>query len=298
MAKQFNDLGLGNKARRLINQDGSFNVIRKGQTASFINTYQQLIKMPWIPFLLLTLLFVFIINCLFASIYYAIGVDHFNGIAPGSLTDEYLKCLFFSFQTFTTVGYGHISPIGNLTSLLAAFEALTGLMVFAIITGLLYGRFAKPTAKFLYSNNLLVSPFGQSQSLQFRIVNKRKSMIMDMRATLLVSFKNIDGSRSYRQLELEREAVVLFPLNWTIVHPITEQSPLFDKSKERLVELDAEFIVVLKGYDDSFSQEIHSIFSYSHKDMIWNAKFNLMYESLDDGSTVLHVDRLSDYTLL
>ncbi len=118
-------------------------------------------------------------------------------------------------------------------------------------------------------------------------------MIMDMRARLLVSFQEKGSARTYRPLELERESVVLFPLNWTIVHPITEQSPLYQKTATELAQLDAEFITVLKGYDDTFSQEIHSIHSYSHNEIEWNARFDLMYESNSDGSTTLHVDQIN-----
>jgi len=293
---QFNDLGLGTKARRLVNQDGSFNVVRVGQPTSFINIYQWLIKMKWWPFLLLALGVVIIINSLFATIYFLIGVEHFSGIDAVTPAEHYLKCLFFSLQTFTTVGYGYISPLGHIVSLIAAFEALTGLMIFAIITGLLYGRFAKPTARFMFSKNLLISPFKDGLSLQFRIVNQRKSMIMDLRARILVSFKGKDGTRSYRSLELERDNVVLFPLNWNIVHPIDEKSPLYGKQAIELAELDTEFIIVLKGYDETFSQEIHSIHSYLYYDVVWNARFNLMYESNPDGSTTLHVDQINSYT--
>jgi len=296
--KEFNDLGLGTKARRLINHDGSFNVTRVGQPISFINVYQWLIRMKWLPFLLLTLSIVIIINSLFATLYFFIGINHFTGIEAATSWEQYLKCMFFSFQTFTTVGYGYISPQGHVASSIAAFEALTGLMIFAIITGLLYGRFAKPAAKFLFSENILFSPFQEGRSLQFRIINQRKSMVMDMRVRMLVSFREKNGARTYKALELERDNVVLFPLNWTIVHPITNASPIHGKTLEELQQLDAEFIIVLKGYDDTFSQEIHSIHSYTYHDIVWNAKFNLMYESSEDGSTLLHVNRLNDYTRL
>ncbi len=175
MAMQFNDLGLGTKATRLVNKDGSFNVNRTGQAISFINLYQWLIRMPWIPFLFLILLMVFLINCIFASVYFFIGSENFSGIVEKAAWQQYLKCLFFGLQTFTTVGYGYIAPQGFVVNFIAALEALTYLMVFAIITGLLYGRFAKPSAQFIYSKNMLVTPFQEGNSLQFRIINKRKA---------------------------------------------------------------------------------------------------------------------------
>lgn len=296
--KQFNDLGLGTKAARLVNKNGSFNVKRKGQPFTFVNLYQNLIKMTWFEFLALTLSILFFINLLFASLYFFIGVAQMSGAQTGKPVNDFLNCLFFSFQTFTTVGYGHLSPDGNFMSFVAAFEAMTGLMVFAIITGLLYGRFAKPSAKILYSKNLIVAPYQDGLSYQFRITNKRKSVIMDIHARILVSFSEKGRTRTYSPLELERPSVVLFPLNWTIVHPVTKDSPLFGKSKEELAKLDAEFIIVIKGYDDTFSQDVNSIHSYRHDEIIWGAKFDIMYESDDDGYTVLHVDKLSNYSPL
>jgi inward rectifier potassium channel len=297
MAKrQFNDLGLGNRVTRLVNKNGSFNVRRKGQPFTTANLYQTLIKMSWIQFHALTLTVLLLINLLYALLYYVLGVTQMSGAQTGDALNDFLNCLFFSFQTFTTVGYGHLSPDGNLVSFIAAFEAMTGLMIFAVITGLLYGRFAKPSAKILYSKNLLVAPYNDGISYQFRIMNKRKSVIVDINAKVLVSFMEPGKARVYRPLELERSSVVLFPLNWTIVHPVTKESPLYGKTGEELAQLDTEFIIVIKGYDDTFSQEVNSIHSYRYDELVWGAKFDIMYESGDDGFTVLHVDKLSDFT--
>ncbi len=293
---QFNDLGLGVKAKRLITKDGKYNVHRNGQHSGLINTYQQLIGMSWLPFLLLVVLMVFLVNCIFATLYFFIGVEYFTGIEAETVFGQYLKCLFFSLQTFTTVGYGYIAPKGFLVNFLAAFEALTGLMIFAIITGLLYGRFAKPNAKILYSDNMLVAPYEEGWSYQFRIVNRRKSIIMDIHARVLVGFtEKGKTTRSFFPLELERDKIVLFPLNWTLVHPLNEKSPLWSKTPEDLAHADTEFIIVLKGYDDTFSQEVNSIYSYRTSEIVFGAKFELMYEPGEDGTTMMHVDKLSSF---
>jgi inward rectifier potassium channel len=295
MSKQFNDLGLGTKVKRLVNQDGSFNVKRMGLGLSTVNLYQDLIKMSWLKFLILVISSLFLINGLFAVGYLVVGVENFSGMATGNLIDDILQCFFFSFQTFTTVGYGHIAPRGNFLSLIAAVEAMTGLMVFAIITGLLYGRFAKPSAKILYSDNMLVAPFGDGLGLQFRVVNMRKSTIMDIGARVIYSHQEKGKSRFYAPLELERNQVTLFPLNWTIVHPITDKSPIYGKSFEELSKIDAEFIVVLKGYDDTFSQDVNSIHSYRHEEIIWGAKFEPMYAINENNVVELDFSKLSNF---
>ena len=298
MSKQFNDLGLGTKVKRLVNKNGSFNVKRVGLGFSTVNLYQELVKMSWAKFLLLVISTLFLINILFAVSYYLIGMENFSGMIPGSFIDNLLQCFFFSFQTFTTVGYGHIAPRGNLLSLMASLEAMTGLMIFAIITGLLYGRFAKPSAKILFSENILIAPFGDGISLQFRIVNKRKSTIMDISARVIYSHQEKGKSRVYLPLDLERSQVTLFPLNWTIVHPITEKSPIYGKTNEDLAKFDTELIVVLKGYDDTFSQDINSIHSYHYEEIIWGAKFDPMYDINSSNVVELDFSKLSSYQKL
>lgn len=297
MAKQFNDFGLGAKVKRLVNNDGTFNTRRVGLPVSTVNIYQDLVKMSWVKFLTLVIFSLFLINAGFACIYYWIGVEHFGGMVKGNETDNFLQSFFFSFQTFTTVGYGHIAPRGYFLSLIASLEAMTGLMVFAIITGLLYGRFSRPSAKILFSENMLISPLAEGgQALVFRIVNMRKSTIMDVSARVIYSYQEKGKGRAYFALELERSQVTLFPLNWNIVHPITEKSPLFGKTQEELFKLDGEFIVVIKGFDDTFSQDVNAVRSYRVDEIVWDAKFDLMYETIDDHTVVLDFRKLNSYT--
>lgn len=296
MNNQFNDFGLGNKVRRLVNHDGSFNVKRVGLPISTVNIYQDLIKMSWFKFLTLVTIALFLLNAGFALIYYFIGVDHFSGMIPGNEIDNFLQSFFFSFQTFTTVGYGHIAPRGYFLSLIASLEAMTGLMVFAIITGLLYGRFSRPNAKILFSENMLVTTSETGNSLTFRIVNVRKSTIMDLSARVIYSYQEKGKARSYFALDLERSQVTLFPLNWTLLHPINDKSPLFGKTLEELIKLDGEFIVVIKGYDDTFSQEVNAIRSYRVHELVWGAKFDLMYENQDNHSVILDFSKLNNYS--
>ena len=297
MAAQFNDFGLGGKVKRLINHKGDFNVKRVGLPVSTVNIYQDLIKMSWTKFLILVPLALFFVNGAFALVYYFIGVENFIGMVPGSRLDHFLQSFFFSFQTFTTVGYGHIAPRGYVLSLVAAIEAMTGLMMFAIITGLLYGRFSKPTARILFSDNMLVSPSDtEGNNLIFRIANKRKSNIVNVSARLIYSYQEQGKGRKYFSLELERNQVTLFPLNWNIVHPINAESPLYGKTQEDLNKLDGEIIVLIKGYDDTFSHEVHAITSYHVEEIIWGARFDLMYETQDDHTVLLDFRKLNDYT--
>ncbi len=306
MAKQkpVNDPGLGQRfskrtAQKIINDDGSFNVKRIG-SGSFLNDiYHYLLHLTWGKFILLVLAYYGVANLLFASVYFYIGVEHLYGANNESVMDEFLSSFFFSAQTFTTVGYGGISPKGISASVAAAFEALFGLMSFAFITGLLYGRFIKPTAKILFSENALISPYnGDGRAIMFRVANKRKNELIETSATVMMMTvdKTSDGySRNYTDLELEIDAIKFFPLNWTIVHPIDENSPLYGKGKDFFESHDVEFLVLIKAFDDTFSQTVYARYSYKWDEVVWGAKYLRPFYLDDDGRVVMDLADLNNY---
>ncbi|MEO1049220.1 MAG: ion channel [Bacteroidota bacterium] len=300
--KSVNDPGLGVKYRentkRIINKDGSFNVVRKGFRFNPRNTYQALITMSWSRFFLLMFAFLFAINCIFAGVYTMIGVEHLSGALHESLWSDFNNSLFFSFQTFTTVGYGRIAPNGTLMSFIAAIESIIGLMCFALITGLLYGRFSKPSARLLYSDKLLIAPYKDLTSLQFRVANRRRSTLMEMEATvMLMTIEMTDGqfNRNYQPLKIETPNILFFPLNWTIVHPIDEKSPLFGKSKDDLMRMNAEVMILIKGFDETFSQVVHSRFSYLADEIEWGARFKPAYFTSNTGDIVFNIHGVHEY---
>ncbi len=299
------DPGLGEKylekGSRSINPDGSFNIKRSGSGFHYKDLYQYLINISWTKFFLLTLLGYVIANVSFAAIYFVIGENNLIGTHDGSSKKSFLDGLFFSVQTLTTVGYGGIIPRGVLTNVVAALEAMTGLLGFALITGLLYGRFSKPSARILYSKNLIVTPGEKNYSLMFRIANQRNTNIMEIEARVLFSyidFSSKEQIRRYIALNLERSSVYLFPTNWTIVHSIDDESPMFGKTLNELKEMHAEFLILIKGFDDTFSQVVHSRYSYNYEDIVWNAKFIKAYSTDESGSVVFHLPDIHKYELV
>ena len=291
------DLGFGTKicekGGRLINRDGTFNVERQGQ---YIWTpYQTLVEMSWLRFLSLVGLCFFGINAVFTLFFYWCGVNGFSGLEVGSHFELLIQLFFFSVQTFTTVGYGAISPISLEANLIATFDAFLGLLAFALATGLLFARFAKPKAQILFSKHALISPYNDGWSFQFRIVNMRSNNIINMEAKVAMTWlENEKGStiRRFANLQLERNKVSLFPLNWTIVHPIDSNSPLYQKDMEDLKKMNVEFLILISGYDDSFAQEVHDNGSYIADEIIWNAQFEGMYYPADNR-TVLELDKIN-----
>lgn len=297
-ADENNDLGFGDKicSGRLINQNGSFNIERRGHLAW--TPYQDLVEMSWPRFLLLTGLVFVGINVIFAFLFLLVGADGFSGLQDMDTFPRFWQLFFFSIQTFTTVGYGSISPVGLTANMLAGLNAFVGLLGFALATGLVFARFAKPKSQVLFSKNVLIAPYRDGWSLQFRIVNIRNNNIINLQATVAMTWteKGKDHSpvRRFASLPLERSKVALFPLNWTIVHPIDETSPLYDKSEADLKRMNVEFLVLISGYDDSFAQEIHDNASYTTDELVWNARFVPMYYP-GNGQTILELNKINDY---
>lgn len=296
------DLGFGAKigssGGRLINRDGSFNVVRTGIGAW--TPYQTLVEMPWGRFFGLVVLFYLGVNLVFASLFLLVGVQQISGATPGALGENFANAFFLSVQTFTTVGYGALSPQGIAANIVAAFDALTGLMSLALATGLLFARFSKPRAQILFSEHAIIAPYQHGMSFQFRIANLRNNNIINLKAKVNMTWmEEVDGraQRRFAGLSLERDQVFLFPLNWTIVHPINAKSPLWGKTLEDLRQMRAEFIILLQGYDETFAQDVHTNGSYTSDEIIWNARFQLMYFP-KDGHTELKLDRINDIVRL
>ncbi len=192
--------------RRAINKDGGFNVRRRGLSWHDIHPYLFMVRISWPRFLGLIFAGYLTTNLLFALVYYAIGTTHLHGADAATAWVRFLNAFFFSAHTLTTVGYGSISPEGVVANSVAAFEALMGLMAFALATGLLFGRFSRPAARLAFSDRVLIAPYGDRQSLQFRIANRRTNNLMELEARiLLMTVENTDGKlrRRYAPLILK-----------------------------------------------------------------------------------------------
>jgi inward rectifier potassium channel len=262
--------------------------------------YQSLVEMPWTRFFLLLGTVYLGINAIFGVLFYMCGLDSFSGLQAGSTAWEYLQLFFFSVQTFTTVGYGSISPQGLAANFIATIDAFFGLISFALATGLLFARFSKPKAQILFSKHALIAPYNGGWSFQFRIANLRNNNIINLEAKVTMTWlEDNQGSklRRFQPLELERSKVSLFPLNWTIVHPIDTESPFCGKSQEDLEEIEAEILILISGFDDTFAQSIHDNGSYLAREIIWQAKFEGMYHP-ENGKTILDLNKINAFGLV
>ena len=292
------DPGIGEKfsrrTKRAINHDGSFNVRRRGGPHRR-DPYQWLILMRWWPFIGVVVAFFSLLNVGFALAYLVLGLDDLPGVAaPRGWWQDFLSALFFSVQTFTSVGYGHVYPGSNGAGFLSSVEALAGVLTFALATGLLYGRFSRPTARIHFSRTAIISRRADgTPCLQFRIANQRSNILIDLQARVLLKTVDPDTTnQAYAFLPLERDAVSFFPLSWTIVHDITPESPLHGLTPADYEARDVEIIVQLKGYDDTFAQDVHARNSYIHEEIEWHRRFLRAYEVDEDGTAVIDLDQL------
>ncbi|MFN4931244.1 MAG: ion channel [Bacteroidota bacterium] len=298
------ELGFGNKAKsvRLLKHDGTFNVRRTGLPFfQNLHIYHALIEMSWLKFAAITLLFYSFMNVTFALLYVWVGIEHLSGVSGNTFLEKFWEAFFFSAQTLTTVGYGRISPEGFATSMIAAVESMIGLMGFALITGILYGKFSRPTARIIFSEKAIIAPYKDINAFEFRIVNERKNQLIEVEVQVLISMnKLIDGQRKniFLDLPLETKKVNFLPLPWTIVHAIDENSPFFGITAKELIEAAAEFIIMVKAYDDTFSQNIYKRYSYTAAEIIWGAKFNVIYKNDEDGVVNLMMDKFQEIELV
>ncbi|MEO8821540.1 MAG: ion channel [Ginsengibacter sp.] len=286
---------------RFLNKDGQPNIEKKGLGYfEQISFYHILLKMPRWKFFGTILLSYFVINLLFGAVYFFLGVTEFAGIPTHSTFDEFAESFFFSCQTFTTVGYGGISPVGFLASLFSSFEALIGLLSVAVVTGLLYGRFSRPKAYLRFSENALLAPYFKGNAIMLRLAPFKNTILTDAEAKVslgLIVEENGKLVNKFYQLPLEYDRVNSLTLNWTIVHPITETSPFYNFTEADFLAARGEILVYVKAFDDMFSNIVVTRTSYTLNEVVIGAKFEPMYHrSANENKTLLHLNKLNDYT--
>jgi inward rectifier potassium channel len=285
---------------RFFNREGGANIKKTG--VGILNRYSwyhTMLEMSRGKFLLLLLTTYIAINLVFAGIYYMIGIEHLAGILTGTTWQSFTEVFFFSTQTFTTVGYGRISPTGFATSAVATFEAFLGLLNFAIATGLFYGRFSRPQAFLRFSHNALITPHKDSIALMFRMAPYKNNNLSEAEVKLTLAMQieeNGKMANKFYPLEMEIAKINSLALSWTIVHPITEKSPLYGFTEEDIKNTRLEVLVYVKAFDEIFSNTVVGRTSYISSEIVWGARFKLMYQPSEDKShTVLDLDKLNEY---
>ncbi len=276
------DLGFGSvvsreSQTRLVNRDGSFNVARRGlRFFESFSVYHFMLTIPWWMFFGITAGSYLLANAAFGLAYLACGPNALGSNTAGMEHHTFLRAFFFSVQTISTIGYGQVVPIGIVANTLVTLEALAGLIGFAIVTGLLFARFSRPSARMLFSRHAVIAPYRGIAAFEFRVANARRNELIEVAAkVLLTRFEMVDGvhTRRYYPLALERDRVTFLPLTWTVVHPIDPDSPMYGETMDSLRRSHAEFIVLLSGFDETVAATVNQRTSYVPAEMRWGAKF-------------------------
>jgi inward rectifier potassium channel len=281
---------------RAINKDGSFNVRRRGLHGPG-NVYMHLVSLSWPRFWSSVALAYLVVNFIFAALYTMLGPSSLRAADDDIGLGTFSRAFFFSVHTLTTVGYGDLYPLGLAANVVSSVEAALGLMGFALATGLLFARFSRPNAQLVFSDRMVVAPYRDGYSLQFRIANRRANVMTDVLADMMLMTVEQDASgqlrRNFVDLKLERKKIFFLALTWTVVHPIDASSPLAGKSAADLERLQAEVLILIRGYDDSFTQVVNTRYSYRWEEIQWSARFAPTFEVAPGGHLVLDLDRIS-----
>lgn len=301
MANQIKDPGIGTKfdekVRRMINADGSYNVIKTGSTKGIRDIFKYLVEISWGQFFLLLFSGYIIFNVFFTCIYLIFGFENISGIDPKE-GPVFFQAFFFSIQTFTTVGYGTLAPLGIPTQIVASIEAFVGFMSFSLATGLLYGRFSRPKSKIKFANHFVYSKYEEGYSFKFKLTNLSEVVLQDLEAKAITMFnrENSEGKtvRTYYEVPLTLPKIDIMALTWTLVHKIDVESPFWNKKKEDIIKQQPEFLILVNGFDEIYSERTRSIKSYVAEDIIWNKNFATNFKSLDNGKLIMDIRDLNN----
>jgi inward rectifier potassium channel len=268
----------------------TFKTISKNSPSGKSNDlYHYLLKISWLEVFLIYLALFLSINLIFATLYL---------IIPGSISAspyDFRGAFFFSVQTFSTVGYGTIFPTSLYGNIIVVLEIMTGVISMAGTTGLVFAKFSRPSAKIMYSQNLLITKFDGDNVLMFRIANTRSNNIISANIELHYIFADItpEGLNIVRflPLKLKKDYSPVFSLSWSVFHTIDAASPFFGKSAEEIKLLKYDFVVILKGTDGTFSQNIYDVHRYSIKNILFNHHFVDILEQQKDGTRAIDYNK-------
>jgi inward rectifier potassium channel len=257
------------------------------------DVYHSLLTTTWLQFFGIVLVAYLGANLLFAAGYLAIG-DGIEEARPGSFADAF----FFSVQTMATIGYGKMAPRGLVANLLVTVEALIGLLGLALVTGLVFAKFSRPTARVIFSRDVVITRFDGVPSLLVRMANERGNQIAEAQAhlVLLRTERTPEGEevRRVHDLRLRRSQSAFFAFTWLVVHPITPESPLFGETAESLASKDVDLVASMTGLDETLSQSVHARHAWAIDRIRWGHRFVDVLVTLPDGRRAIDYRKFHD----
>lgn len=257
----------------------------------FQDPYHLLLTISWWRFLGMTALIYLFVNTLFATLYL---------LHPGGITntraDSFWDAFFFSAQTLGTMGYGVMAPAGRYANTISTIESFTGMLGLAQITGVIFARFSRPTARLMFSDHAVITPHDGMPSLMIRAANQRGNQMLEAEVSMTLVSNRVTSEgilmRGFSDLKVVRAKSPVFSLSWTVIHHITKDSPLYGHTPESLAILDPLIIVIISGTDENYSQKVYARRGYSRHDMLWNHHFTDIISMDAEGHRVVNIGNL------
>jgi len=262
---------------RFISRDGRVNVLRQGLSFKQpLDWYHLFLTTSWLKLSSFAAGGYLVLNALFALLY-LIEPNSVTGARPYDFFDHF----FFSVHVFSTLGFNQLNPATFYANMLVTIESFVGWCSLGLITGLLFSRFSRPSARVMFSHYATVSPYEGVQTLIFRAANRRGNQILQaqINVSLTRNERTLEGENVRRvyDLKLLRSTSSFFNLTWTIRHQINTSSPLFGETPETLKESETEIVVLLSGVDDAFGQTVHGRFSYNYEEILFGYRFASLF---------------------
>ena len=296
------DLGFGrvasqNSRGRFLSREGVPSSRKYGLGSQWAERfYLRALNARWPEFLTWVVGGILLVNGAFALVYRALGEGAIAGGGEMGLDDPFLRALVFSVGVFTTVGTGTMHAVGATANWVLILESLAGPITLVFVGGLLIARLTRPRASIRFSESAVIAPYEDGRAFMFRMANMNPGELIDVQARVnLIWFEEIDGKRErdFVQLKLERTSVEFFTLHWTVVHPITAESPLAGVTPAKLASSEAEFVVSLSAHEETFSTRVTRRASYTWDEVRWDVKFANIYAAAPAGVIAIDVDRIS-----
>jgi inward rectifier potassium channel len=296
------DLGFGKVVAqgvrgRFVNRDGRPNSKKYGlgaqRTARF---YLAALDATWTSFFVWMMGVLLLMNGVFALAYIALGDAALRGTDEMGVADPFLRAFTFSVGVFTTTGTGIVHAYGTTANWLVNLESFVGPIALVISFGLLIARLTRPRMRIGFSESAIVAPYEGGRGIMFRIVNLLPGEMSDVQLRVnLVRFEDFDDvrERNFHDLVLERNSVEFFTLHWTVVHPITADSPLAGVTPESLADSQAEFLIFVNALEETFSTRVSARSSYTWDELRWDVKFASIFAHGPEGVMAIDVERLS-----
>jgi inward rectifier potassium channel len=278
----------------LIERDTADQVIRLGvEREWFGDLYHRILTVSWPSFLVTGLAFYLAANIVFAGLYVVQPGSILNA-RPGNFVDAF----FFSVETIATIGYGVMSPGTLYANLVMTVESAVGILLVALTTGLIFARFSRPTARVLFSNVAVVSPYNGVPTLSIRLANQRMNQMLaaEVSMTLVRDEASDEGelTRRFYDLALVRDRSPVFALSFRVMHPIDANSPLYGMNYEKLAEQHAEIVVIAGGVDEILAQAVNARTSYLPHEILWSHRFVDIFGWTEDGRRAIDYRRFHD----